>query len=287
MYRFSFAIAIILLLFAIVIGVTGEVLIHPARSTIGEPPKELKAKSVNLQTSSNETVAGWFIGGKPERGAVLLLHGVRADRHQMLDRAKFLNREGYSVLLIDLPAHGESAGNRITFGLREAEGVKAALSYMTQQLPNEKIAVIGVSLGAASFVFANAHPTPSAVILESMYPTITEAIVDRLKLRIGQLGGYFAPLLLWQLPLRVGISPEQLQPIAAIPLLHTPVLIASGSEDQHTTLSETMRIFQNANEPKELWVVKGAAHVDLYNFNPMAYESRISTFLAKYIRNAG
>ncbi len=262
-------------------------LTRPARGTTGEAPKELKAKSVTLQTFPNESVSGWFIGGRPKYGAVLLLHGVRSNRHQMLSRAKFLNREGYSVLLIDLPAHGESAGHRITFGLREAEGVKAALSYMTQQLPNEKIVVIGVSLGAASFVLANAHPAPSAVVLESMYPTITEAIVNRLKLHIGQIGGYFAPLLLWQLPLRMGISPEQLRPIAAIPSLHTPVLIVSGSEDQHTTLSETMRIFQTANEPKELWAVEGAAHVDLYNFNPMAYESRISTFLAKHIRNEG
>ncbi|MFZ2171134.1 MAG: alpha/beta hydrolase [Methylococcaceae bacterium] len=287
MRRFFFAIVIVLLVFALVVSVTGEVLSRPARCTIGEAPKELKTKSVTLQTLSDESVAGWLIGGRPERGAVLLLHGVRTNRRQMLGRAKFLNREGYSVLLIDLPAHGESAGNRMTFGLREAEGVKAALRYMAQQLPDEKIAVIGVSLGAASFVLANVYPAPSAVVLESMYPTITEAIVNRIKLYIGQLGGYFAPLLLWQLPLRMGVSPEQLRPIAAIPSLHTPVLIASGSEDRHTTLSETLRIFQTANEPKELWIVEGAAHVDLYNFNPMAYESRISTFLAKYLRNAG
>ncbi len=287
MRRFSFAITIALLAFGLVIGVTGEVLSRPARCTIGEAPKELKARSVTLHTLPNESVSGWFIGGRPAHGAVLLLHAVRTDRRQMLDRVKFLNREGYSVLLIDLPAHGESTGNRITFGLREAEGVKAALRYMTQQLPDEKIAVIGVSLGAASFVFANAQQAPSAVVLESMYPTITEAIVNRLRLHIGQIGGYLAPLLLWQLQFRMGASPEQLQPITAIPSLHSPVLIASGSEDRHTTLSETLRLFQSANEPKELWIVEGAAHVDLYNFNPIAYESRISTFLAKYIRKAG
>ncbi len=287
MRRFSFAITIALFVFTLVIGITGEVLSRPARCSIGKAPKELKARSVTLQTLPNESVSGWFIGGRPAHGAVLLLHAVRANRYQMLDRAKFLNREGYSVLLIDLPAHGESAGNRITFGLREAEGVKAALSYMTQQLPDEKIAVIGVSLGAVSFVLANAHPAPSAVVLESMYPTITEAIVNRLKLHIGQIGGYLAPLLLWQLQLRMGTSPEQLRPIEAISSLHSPVLIVSGSEDQHTTLSETLRIFQTANEPKELWVVEGAAHVDFYDFNPMAYKSRISMFLAKYIRNAG
>jgi len=51
---------------------------------------------------------------------VLLLHGVRADRREMLGRARFLNRLGYGILLIDLPAHGESPDDHITFGAREA-----------------------------------------------------------------------------------------------------------------------------------------------------------------------
>ncbi len=50
------------------------------------------------------------VSGQKGKGAVLLLHGVRADRREMLNRARFLKEEGYSVLLIDLPSHGESDG---------------------------------------------------------------------------------------------------------------------------------------------------------------------------------
>jgi fermentation-respiration switch protein FrsA (DUF1100 family) len=57
--------------------------------------------------------------------------------------------------------------------------------------------------------------------------------------------------------------------------------------DRHTTLAETKRIFESANEPKELWVVEGAAHVDLHAFEPDVYQKRISAFLAKYLRHAG
>ena len=40
-------------------------------------------------------VSGWLIPGRPRAGVVLLLHGVRADRREMLGRARFLNRLGY------------------------------------------------------------------------------------------------------------------------------------------------------------------------------------------------
>jgi len=69
-----------------------------------------------------------------------------------------------------------------------------------------------------------------------------------------------------------------------MPSLHKPVLVVSGAEDRHTPLSETTRIFQAANEPKAIWLVEGVAHIDLYNFDPIDYESRISAFLAKYIK---
>ncbi len=279
---FTFLAVVILIVSVFSFGV-GVALSYPAKRSVGVPPVNSTLESVTI----NGTISGWFSPGKPGFGAVLLLHGVRSDRRQMLERSKFLHAVGYSVLLIDLPAHGENDGERITFGYREAEGVRSALHFLNQTLPHERTAVIGVSLGAASLVLANCNPAPSAVVLESMYPTIDEAVADRLSLRLGVLGTKLAPILLWQLPLQLGISSEQLRPIDHISELHAPVLIVAGTEDRHTSVAETKHIFAAASEPKELWLVEGAAHVDLHAFNPQAYESRISNFLLKYLHNAG
>ena len=262
----------------------GEVLSHPYRSTLGDPPADLPAQAVQTHTRAGGVVSGWLVPGQPGMGAVLLLHGVRADRRQMLGRARFLHRLGYAVLLVDLPAHGASAGERVTFGLAEAEGAKAALAYLAQALPTEKVGVIGVSLGAASLVLARPDVPPAAVVLESMFPTIEEAVADRLKLYLGPLGGLLSPLLLWQLPLRLGITADALRPIEAITSLHTPVLITSGSADMLTTLDETRRIHAAARSAEDLWVVDGAAHVDLHAFDPVVYEARVSAFLARHLR---
>jgi len=263
----------------------GEVLSRPAVRPVGAPPPDLPALGVRLHTASGASVIGWFARGQPGKGAVLLLHGVRADRTQMLRRARFLNQAGYAALLVDLPAHGESSGDRITFGAREAAGVTAALEYLRHELPGEHVGVIGVSLGAASTVLAEPKPAPDAVILESMYPTIEEAVADRLVMRLGPLGASLVPPLLWQLSLRTGVHAQDLRPIQHLPRLGAPVLIVSGTEDKHTTWARTQRLFDSAVEPKELWRVEGATHVDLHAFRPEEYERRILRFLAKHLRN--
>ena len=156
---------------AVAVWGAGEVLSHPHPSNVGAPPPDLAAHPIQTHTTAGDLVSGWMVPGQQGMGAVLLLHGVRADRRQMLERARFLHRLGYAVLLVDLPAHGASAGQRITFGLAEAEGAKAALAYLARELPAERAGVIGVSLGAAALVLARPALTPplapAAVVLES------------------------------------------------------------------------------------------------------------------------
>ena len=72
------------------------------------------------------------------------MHGVRADRTSMLDRARVLSRAGYSVLLFDFQAHGESPGHRITLGYLESMDAQASIQYLRERNPDEKIGVIGV-----------------------------------------------------------------------------------------------------------------------------------------------
>jgi len=282
--RSAYGLLALLILAVLASFAAGEIFSRPARREIGVAPPDLRALSVQIPSTKGERVSGWFARGLPNRGAVLLLHGVHADRRQMIPRALWLQSIGYSVLLIDLPAHGESSGDRITFGLREGEGVRAALAYLRHELPGEPVGVIGVSLGAASTVLARLHPAPEAVVLESMYPDITEAVEDRLAIRLGMPGRSIAPLLLVQIPLILGVRADALRPIDALPDLHAPVFLIAGSKDRHTRLEESERLFEAAAQPKQFWVVDGAAHVDLYDFDPPAYKARVLPFLERYLQ---
>jgi fermentation-respiration switch protein FrsA (DUF1100 family) len=228
-------------------------------------------------------VRGWLARGSRGGGMVLLIHSIRSNRVEMLSRARFLNSRGYGVLLIDLQAHGETPGQRITFGVREADDVQAAVGYLRNMFPGERIAAIGVSLGAAAIVLGKTPLKLDAVVLESLHPTIQEAVENRMKLHLGQAGAGLAPLLLWQLSFRLGTPASELNPIDHIGNLNAPVLLISGSDDQHTRLTETERLFAAARQPKELWIVPGGGHFNMHAYAGKEYEGRVSAFLERYL----
>ncbi|MDQ1813581.1 alpha/beta hydrolase [Massilia sp. CCM 9210] len=261
----------------------GEYLSAPARRQIGAAPPDFPASSVTISTAAGP-LQGWMARGTSGAGAVLLLHGVRGNRLHMLGRARFLSRLGYGVLLIDQQAHGESAGARISFGVREADGVRAALAYLKREQPGERIGVIGVSLGAAAVVLSKPGRGIDALVIEAMYPTIEEAIENRLRLHLGRAGAGLAPLLLWQVPLRLDLTLDQLRPIDAVSALACPTLVVGGEKDHHTSELESRRIYAAVPEPKQLWIVPGAAHTDFHGVAMREYESRIGQFMALHLR---
>ncbi|MDE2420613.1 MAG: alpha/beta fold hydrolase [Gammaproteobacteria bacterium] len=269
--------------FVISVWAAGEFLSYPAHRTIGIAPINLPTEQVTIATSPNNKISGWLMQGHVHQGVVLLLHGVRGDRREMLPRARFLHQLGYTVFLIDLPAHGESDGDHISFGHTEAVGVNAALHFLRQRFPDEHIGAIGVSLGAASLVLAEPKPALDAVVLESMFPAIENAVDNRMDFYLGSQAHLLSPLLLWQLPLRLHVSPSQLRPISAISEMHSPLLIISGAVDRYTPLNETQSIYAAAGQPKSLWIIDGAAHVDLHDYETKEYEKRIGEFFAKYL----
>ena len=244
----------------------GGKLAEPIPRTIGPPPSDLPAKTVHIPSPSGSKLAGWWIEGAPGRGAVILMHGVRADRTSMVDRARFFHRAGRSVLLFDFQAHGESPGEHITFGALESRDARAAVDFVRRRHPGERIAALGTSLGGAAILLADPPLPVNAVILESVYPTVEQATENRIRMRLGPLASLLTPALLVQLGPRLGLSPRDLRPIDEIGRLKVPLLIIAGAEDRHTTRSESERLFGAALEPKELWVIPGAAHVDLHRF---------------------
>jgi fermentation-respiration switch protein FrsA (DUF1100 family) len=162
--------------------------------------------------------------------------------------------------------------------------VDAALAWLRRRTPDEKLAGIGVSLGGASLLFANRQPELDALVLESVYPTITDAVQDRLVKRLGPAGRWAAPLLLLQIPLRLDLGVHELRPIEAIRSARAPLLIASGTEDQSTRWVETEQLFAAAPAPKELWAVPGAGHEDLHDFDSAAYRARLLPWLQSHLR---
>jgi alpha-beta hydrolase superfamily lysophospholipase len=259
----------------------GWALSRPVQATIGAAPASLEAESVAFSSQSGATIHGWLSRPPGHRGAVLLLPGLRANRLSMVRRAAFLHEAGYSTLLIDFQGTGESEGEAITFGWRERFDVLAAVNYLKARSPGERVGVIAVSLGGAATLLATPPLELDAAVFEAVYPSIDRAVVNRLSMRVGPLAHLAAPLLLIQLRPRIRVDASALRPVDHIGKMRCPVLLVAGTLDRHTTVDDTQVLFAAASEPKDLWLIPGAAHVDYLEFAGDDYRRRSSTFFKR------
>jgi pimeloyl-ACP methyl ester carboxylesterase len=268
---------------------TGLYLSAPARAVVGAAPPDLRAEPVTLSSASGATLRGWFIPGRTGGGAVVLLHGVGSNRLSMVRRARLLNAAGFSVLLFDLQAHGESTGDRITFGRREALDARAAVAYMRERLPGERVGAIGTSLGGAATLLGPGPLNVDALVLESVYSEIGRATANRIRVVLGQaLGGVVAEpaarLMELLLAPILDVRPSDLRPIDHIVEVTAPVLVASGTRGTRTTIEEAAALFARAPQPKSFWAVEGAGHVNLEAFAPEEYRRRVLPFLVEHLQ---
>ncbi|HJO24155.1 MAG TPA: alpha/beta hydrolase [Myxococcota bacterium] len=263
----------------------GSRLSAPVPREIGPPPSTLPgATAVSFSSASGSHIRAWHAPGRPGQGSVVLAHARNGDRRSMLGRAEFLHDAGYSVLLFDAQAHGESPGNQTTFGHLEAFDVAAAVSFATSRDSDSPTAVLGVSQGGAAALLGPSPLPVSALVLEAVYSTLPEAVANRIAIRLGEPGRWLTPLLTWQLEPRLGVSAEALAPIGGIRNIEAPLLLVAGERDRHTTLDQSRALYRAAPEPKEMWVVPGAAHGDFHGFAPREYERRVLDFLDRTLR---
>lgn len=269
------------------LGAGGCVLARPARSIVGNAPTKLGAQTVAFPSRSGSVIRAWLAPGRPGAGAVLLLHGMGGNRGSMLARARFLHQSGFTILAPDFQAHGESPGRHITFGQLESLDAEAALAYLREAAPGERIGIIGISMGGAATLVGSRPLAVDALVLESVYPTFHDAVADRLHTWFGPLGFVgtaMAPALIKLVAPRIGVDPERLRPIDGIGRVGEPLLLIAGTEDEYTRLEESRALYARAQSPKELWEVQGAGHQDIHDFSPLEYERRVGGFLAAHLR---
>ena len=270
--------------FVVAVWIVGGRLVAPANRTVGLPPEDFPCESITIESESGSKLAAWYVPDSASTATVILLHPVRSDRRSMLDRARFLAKQGYDVLLIDMQAHGESPGEHITSGHREKLDVAAAVDFVKGRHPDHRIGIDGWSLGGAATLLAVPLGV-DAIVLESVYPTISEAVYDRVEIRLGPLKHLVAPALLCQLKPRLGIAPSDLRPIDFVSRVGCPLLVLAGDADVHTPLEETQRMFAEAEEPKRLVVFENAAHEDLMAFDQKLYETEVGGFFEAYLKD--
>lgn len=257
-----------------------KVFVTPKRNpNIGSPVEVSSVyEDVTLTTADGLRISGWYIPGtKPN--AIVLVHGIDANRSALLSEAKVLAEAGYHLLMIDLRAHGQSEGTIATYGYQEALDVQAAVDYLVTLPDVGQVGALGTSFGGAAVVrAATADERIKAVVIESSYSSLPAAVEDAFE-DLSIFPQWFAPVIVRLAERKVGLNISEVNSARDLATLHSrPVLIIHGSNDPLFPLYHAQKMYEVAQEPKELWIIEGLGHSNPVQGREEEYKERVVTF---------
>ena len=223
----------------------------------------LAYEDVQLRTSDNVKLHGWWVPADDARGAVLILHGNAGNISHRIGYLKMFHALRYSALLIDYRGYGKSNGIPSEEGTyRDAEAAWSHLIEIRNLKPRD-IVVVGESLGGGVATWLAAKYPPRALVLASTFTSVPN------------LG---AQVYRW-LPVRL-LARITYDNLERIPRIGVPVLIAHSREDDIIPYSHAEALFAAAHEPKQLLPMSGG-HNDGFLFAQDVWVATLGAFLER------
>lgn len=247
---------------------------------------DARREDFDVRADDGVLLRGWKVRPRtPNSDWVLLYHGVSDNRTGVLGHAEMLLRNGYSVLMMDARAHGESGGDLATYGWLERHDTRAITEALYKTEPIHCLFALGESMGASiALQSAGVETRIDGVVAESAFANLREVSYDYAGLHISHWLGrtLFRPALWFSLPSiekKGGFRARDVSPERAVAERKFPVLLICGTGDRTIPCRHSKRIYEAAVGPKEFWQVPGAAHSAALGSAPREFERRVITFL--------
>jgi dipeptidyl aminopeptidase/acylaminoacyl peptidase len=242
----------------------------------------LPHEAVRFTTDDGVTLDGWLIPAAREtRAAVILLHGFSWHRRPWLSLFVPWLREHYHVLQFDFRGHGASDPAATTLGTQERRDVAAAVRLLESRGLGP-IALYGISMGGATAILAAPDLPVAAVVADAAYADIRHPIEMRMRearLPLPRVGSW---LIVAGAALRT--RTRLISPIDRVRSVSPRgLLLIAPQEDRLVSWRQSVRLHEAAGEPKDLYVVPGAAHGEARVVGGEGYEARVLGFLERFL----
>lgn len=247
---------------------------YPDNVDYGSPMQQgLTYQSLEFTSKDGTTLHGWFVPAKGLQnpkdalGTVVHFHGNAQNLSAHWHGVKWLPEQGFNVFLFDYRGYGKSAGKPSQQGLFD-DG-NAALDYVRQRadVDANKLLIFGQSLGgtnAIAVVGAGNRAGVKAVAIESTFSAYSDIANDKIS---------GAGILL-----RDTYSANRyVDKIAPIPLL-----LLHGTHDSVIPHSHSQTLYDLAQEPKRLIIIKGGQHLNLPAVEPN-YQQILLQFFREHL----
>ncbi|HWZ98570.1 MAG TPA: alpha/beta fold hydrolase [Candidatus Dormibacteraeota bacterium] len=278
---------------------SGPMFLHPMKRALtadlirdaDESFKHTRGKREDfvVKAPDGAILRGWKVRAeKPNGSWVLLFHGVSDNRIGVVGQSEALLQNGYSVVMMDSRAHGDSGGDIATYGWFERKDTSAVIDALELSEKPQHLFALGESMGAGiALQSAGADPRIEAVVAEASFANLQEAAYDYAGLReypwLGKT--LFAPgawLMVYRGEKLAGFPGAEVSPEKAVAARTFPILIICDKEDHALPCRHSEMIVRTARGPKELWRVPHAYHTAALGYEPDEFRRRVLGFFERW-----
>jgi fermentation-respiration switch protein FrsA (DUF1100 family) len=238
-------------------------------------------RDVEFPSTDGVRLSAWWVPVEGSSLTAVLVPGwggYKFDEH-LLQTVPVYHDAGYSVLMLDLRAQGESGGTRRTLGYREVRDVRGALAWLRRQgYALDQVVLHGWSMGGATALRAAPGTGVGAVVEEAAYadlPLLLEGEIPDF-VRFGKL---LRPAILLAGRLFPDFDPWDVVPKNDATKLSdegVPLFIIHSTEDDIVPY-EQAKVLAAAYPDSHVWRLEGYAHVEAYRHPE--YAQRLREFL--------
>lgn len=295
-------VGLLIILFAFLLTVTltllligPTILLQPARrrgdfyKKLKHPisPEELRLnyEEINVITNDGIKLNSWLIKSSQQSlGTIIYLHGVGDCKIAGISFAKFFRDNGFNVFLYDSRRHGESGGNYCTYGFYEKHDLIRVIDYIESRkdLNTSNIGLFGSSMGAAVAIQTAAiDKRIKAVVAENSFSTLRKIFDDYQKRIVKIPFHYLRNLVITRSEFMANFKAREVSPLRAIADVHIPILFAYAKLDKHINYKYSIQLYENTDEPKELFPLDNSSHNDTWELGGEKYHNKLLEFFGR------
>lgn len=244
---------------------------------------------MSITTDDNLKINGrLYNGNSANHRYVILVHGYHCSMEDMASYAKHYYENGYSVLMMDLRAHGDSEGKYIGMGWLDKDDLIKWISTITHKDTNSKIILHGVSMGAATVMMAGGESLPynvKAIIEDCGYTSAYDIFESELQKRFPAIPVHPTMDLASALAkAKAGYSFKEASALKQIKKCTTPTFFIHGTADDFVPCSMVDELYNAATCQKDLYKAEGAGHARAKDVNPQEYFLKVFSFIDANIK---
>lgn len=222
------------------------------------------------------------------RATAVIVHGYTDNAIRMFMLAHLYNHElRYNVLLPDLHYSGLSDGDCFRMGWLDRLDVMRWMDVADSIFGGTQMVVHGISMGAATTMMVSGEeqrPFVRCFVEDCGYTSVWDEFEHELRGRFGLPAFPLLHVADWLCGVEHGWTFREASSVEQVKKCRLPMLFIHGAADDFVPTWMVYELFEAKPQPKEIWVVPGAAHAVSYRDNRDQYVWRVRNFVSRHIK---